>query len=279
MRDKELEGLFSLEGKVVVITGATGLLGMKHAEAVAAYGGTPIILDLNEELAVKSANRLSKTYNIPAFGYKVDITDEDNIFKNKKNIMKKFGRIDALINNAANNPKMEDKDGKNFSKVENFPLEVWNADIAVGLTGAYLCSKHYGSEIVNNVEGGNIINVSSDLGLIAPDQRLYEIPDLPDEMQPVKPITYSVVKSGLIGLTRYFSTYWADKNVRCNAICPGGVNNGQNPDFLQKVSSRIPLGRLANSNEYQGIIIFLLSDASSYMTGSIIQIDGGRTTW
>ena len=222
---------------------------------------------------------LNKKYNVGAVGVAVDITNEKQIENNANWIVKKFGKIDSLINNAANNPKVENQAEKNFSRLENFPLNTWNQDISVGLTGAYLCSKHYGFKISENPNGGTIINISSDLGLIAPDQRLYAKEGLSKECQPVKPVTYSIVKSGLIGLTRYLSTYWADKGVRCNAICPGGVENGQSENFLRSVSSRIPMGRLVNVDEYQGAIVWMVSDASSYLNGSIISIDGGRTAW
>ena len=163
--------------------------------------------------------------------------------------------------------------------MENFSIDIWNKDILVGLTGSFLCAKYYGQVISQNPNGGCIVNISSDLGLIAPDQRLYAKKSLSEELQPVKPVTYSVIKSGLIGLTRYLSTYWIDKNVRCNAICPGGVENGQSDDFLNEVILRIPMNRLAKSDEYQGTFIWMLSDASSYLNGAIIPVDGGRTAW
>ena len=142
-----------------------------------------------------------------------------------------------------------------------------------------MCAKYYGYEISKNPKGGSILNISSDLGLIAPDQDLYLVEGLPPEKQAVKPVTYSVVKTGIIGLTRYLATYWSKNNVRSNAICPGGVDNNQNEEFISKVSEKIPLGRLANVNEYQGTIVWILSDASSYLNGAIIPIDGGRTAW
>jgi len=276
---ENLESLFRLDGKIIVITGAVGLLGKKHAELVAAYGGTPILLDLYDDQVNKLAAELSEKYSVPAMGMSVDITDEDAISSNCTQLVEIFGKIDGLVNNAANNPKVETNDKKIFSRLENFPLDVWNQDIAVGLTGAYLCSKYYGSQIAKNPNGGTIVNISSDLGLMAPDQRLYTKEGLADELQPVKPVTYSVVKTALIGLTRYLATYWPEKNVRCNAICPGGIENGQPEDFLNDVSLRIPMGRLAQSNEYQGVLLFMLSNASSYLNGAIIPVDGGRTAW
>jgi NAD(P)-dependent dehydrogenase (short-subunit alcohol dehydrogenase family) len=266
--------LFSLEGKVIVITGAAGLLGRHHAEVIARNGGIPVLLDLKLELVQLMADDLQDRYGVPSTGYQVDITSELQIERNCVDILERFGHIDGLINNAANNPKVEVSGGE-FSRLENFSLTHWDKDIAVGLTGAFLCAKHYGYAI--SMQGGSIVNISSDLGLIGPDQRLYRKPGLSAEEQPVKPVTYSVIKTALIGLTRYIATYWADKGVRCNAICPGGVENNQNPEFLKELCSRIPLGRMARPDEYEGIVLFLLSEASSYMTGSVIAVDGGRT--
>jgi NAD(P)-dependent dehydrogenase (short-subunit alcohol dehydrogenase family) len=186
--------------------------------------------------------------------------------------------VDILINNAANNPRVEQDAGVNFSRLENFPIEQWSADLAVGLTGAFLCSQVFGSEMARRGHGV-IVNVASDLALIGPDQRLYRKAGLPEHLQPVKPVTYSVVKSGLLGLTRYLATYWADKGIRVNAISPGGVYNGQPDEFVAKLSSLIPMGRMASVGEYGGAILFLCSDASSYMTGANLVIDGGRTCW
>jgi NAD(P)-dependent dehydrogenase (short-subunit alcohol dehydrogenase family) len=279
MNKDSLENIFKINGKIVVITGAAGLLGRQHAEAIAAFGGTPILLDLDNTPVKELAEDLKDRYHVSAAGMTVDITDEDSVAMNCKKLVEEFGSIYGLVNNAANNPKVEDSDKKNFSRLENFPLDVWNQDVAVGMTGAFLCAKHYGNAIAKNSNGGSIVNISSDLGLIAPDQRLYLKENVSAERQSVKPVTYSVVKAGLIGLTRYLSTYWADKKVRCNALCPGGVENGQPVDFLREVFSRIPMGRLAQPNEYQGILVFMLSPASSYLIGAIIPVDGGRSAW
>jgi len=275
----ELDKLFRLDGKVIVITGAAGLLGRKHAEAIAAYGGNPILLDLTKQAVETIASQLSEKYNVTALGFSVDITDESQIAQNVNFLMEEFGKIDGLVNNAANNPKVEENSEKNFSRLENFPLKIWDQDIVVGLTGSFLCAKFYGHKISQNPTGGVIVNISSDLGLMAPDQRLYAQPGLPDDMQPVKPVTYSVVKSGVIGLTRYLATYWADKGVRCNAMCPGGVENGQPEAFLKEVSQRIPMDRLAQVEEYQGTLVWMLSEASSYLNGAIVPVEGGRTAW
>jgi len=274
-----LEELFKLDNKIIVITGATGLLGRKHAEAVACYGGTPILLDLSQQAVDDFANELNAKYKVDSVGFSIDITDEKRIKNNAEKLIERFGKIDGLVNNAANNPKVEDSKKVNFSRLENFPLNIWNDDIAVGLTGAFLCAKHYGSYIAKNADGGSIVNISSDLGLIAPDQRLYAKQGVAENQQPVKPVTYSVVKTGLIGLTRYLATYWAEKGVRCNTICLGGVENGQDESFLKEVALRIPMNRMANADEYQGTLLWMLSDASSYLNGAIVPVDGGRTTW
>ena len=271
------ENLFDLNGKVVVITGAAGLLGKNHADALAAHGANPILLDLAEGPIIKLSESLNKKYKINSSAFAIDITNEDMVEENANLIIKKYGKIDGLINNAANNPKVEDTDDLKFSRLENFPVEIWNSDINVALTGSFICSKHYGHQISKNSNGGSIINISSDLGLIAPDQSLYAKDGVKKNNQSVKPISYSVVKTGIIGLTRYLATYWAEENVRCNAICPGGVENGQSEKFLNRINKKIPLGRMAKSNEYQSTLVWMISDASEYLNGAIVPVDGGRT--
>ncbi len=270
--------IFTLKDKVIVITGAAGLLGRMHAEAVASNGGIPILLDINVSGLKDFSDFLKSKYHADTEFVEVDITDEIAVRNTADNISKNFLRIDGLINNAANNPTMKSS-VKNISRLENFPLDQWNNDINVGLTGAFLCSKYFGQKIADNENGGSIINISSDLGLIAPDQNLYKDKDKSREEQNVKPVTYSVVKTGIIGLTRYLATYWPDHGVRCNALCPGGVENNQSDDFINRVSKKIPLGRMARSDEFQGTIIWMLSDASSYLNGAVISVDGGRTAW
>jgi NAD(P)-dependent dehydrogenase (short-subunit alcohol dehydrogenase family) len=249
-----------LTDRVVAITGGSGLLGREHAKAVEAAGGIPVTLDLQGEGAVAC-----------------DVTSEDSLQEALASVLDRHGRLDALINNAARNPKVEDGGG-GWSRLESFPLEEWQSDIAVGLTGAFLASRVFGAELARR-GGGAIVNVASDLGVIAPDQRIYRREGVADDEQPVKPVTYSVVKSGLIGLTRWLATYWADAGVRVNAISPGGVYAGQPDEFVQKLTSLIPMGRMADADEYAGAIVFLVSDASRYMTGQNLIVDGGRTAW
>jgi len=211
-------------------------------------------------------------------GCSVDITSAEQVTALLATILERFDAVDILINNAANNPKVGAASGPAWSRFENLPFDVWEADIAVGLTGAFLCSQVIGAEMARR-EKGVIVNVASDLAIIAPDQRLYRQEDLPEDQQPAKPVTYSVVKSGLVGLTRYLATYWAAKNVRVNALSPGGVYNGQPEAFVEKLTNLIPMGRMAHVDEYKGAVLFLVSDASSYMTGGNLVIEGGRTAW
>ena len=270
--------LFDLTGRVAIITGGAGLLGVKHAEAIAAAGGIPVLADIRGTAAESRADQLAETSGVPASGWQTDITRPARVQSLLAGVLERYGRVDILINNAANNPKMEAGSGVAWSRLENFPLAQWQADLAVGLTGAFLCSQIIGSEMARR-RRGVIVNVASDLALIAPDQRIYRQPDLPDDQQPVKPVTYSVVKTGLLGLTRYLATYWAEYGVRVNAISPGGVYNQQPDEFVEKLAKLIPLGRMAQLDEYQGAILFLCSDASSYMTGANLVIDGGRSVW
>jgi len=272
---------FSLTGRVAVITGGAGLLGLKHAEVIAAYGGIPVLVDIVP--AHQQARDLEERFQVPALARTTNITDPAAVRGLLEEILARFQRLDILINNAANNPKVGESGGVNFSRLENFPLDQWNADIAVGLTGAHVCSQILGTHMAQAFRetgrSGVILNIASDLAVIAPDQRIYRQPGLPEHLQPAKPVTYSVVKSGLVGLTRYLATYWADSGVRVNAISPGGVYTGQPEAFVQKLTSLIPMGRMAHADEYQGAVLFLVSDASSYMTGHNLVCDGGRTAW
>ena len=270
---------FDLTDRVAIITGGAGLLGLQHAQAIAELGGVPVLLDIDRARAKAAAEDLAQKYDRPALAFGVDITRRDEIAQALNEVLKTFGRVDILINNAANNPKVEARDDKgHWSRLENFPIEIWDKDIAVGLTGAFLCSQVVGAELAKR-RSGVILNVASDLAVIGPDQRIYRESHLADDQQFVKPVTYSVVKSALLGLTRYLATYWADQGVRVNAILPGGVQNQQDEAFVQRLQNLIPMGRMARPDEYKAAIVFLVSDASSYMTGATLIVDGGRTAW
>jgi len=263
---------------LVVVTGASGLLGQQHAKAVLEEGGSVILLDVDEASLSVLLKKLSAIYPGKVFSYNVDLTSEQELISISKDVFQNIGIPNGLINNAAINPSVE-KNNHTFTRIENLSLESWNLEISVGLTGSFLTSRIFGAQMVENSIQGSIINISSDHGLIAPNQSLYRVEGLLDSEQPVKPVTYSVIKHGLIGLTKYLSTYWAMNNIRVNTLCPGGVLNGQNQEFLGKFNEQVPLGRPARPDEYKGAIQFMLSNESSYMTGATIVIDGGRTVW
>lgn len=272
---------FYIENNVIIITGGAGLLGLKHAEAVIEGKGIPVLIDVSEPAIRHAENYLKEKYGTESKGkgYVADITKREAIEQIAKELLEQYGHIDGLINNAANNPKVE-TDSTNMKAIqfENFPLQIWLDDIAVGLTGSFICSQVFG-DIMAKRGRGVILNISSDLGIIAPDQRIYRKEGLADDEQSVKPVTYSVIKHGLIGLTKYLSTYYAEKGVRANTLCPAGVYNGQNDEFVHKLTNLVPMGRMADVDEYKSTILYLISDASSYMTGSTMIVDGGRTCW
>jgi NAD(P)-dependent dehydrogenase (short-subunit alcohol dehydrogenase family) len=270
--------LFDLNGRVAVITGGGGMLGYQHAVTVADLGGIPVLLDNNAQALASNRTRLQDELGVDPLCLTVDITDVDAVSAACSTVLEQHGGIDILINNAARNPKVEGNDGKEFSRLENFPWEQWRLDLDVGLGGAFNCAKVFGPHMAAQGRGV-IVNIASDLGVIAPDQRLYRVEGKAADEQPVKPVTYSVVKHGLIGLTKYLATYWCEQGVRCNALSPGGVYAGQNDVFLGKLTQLIPLGRMAKVDEYRGALAFLCSDASCYMNGANLIVDGGRSTW
>ena len=272
---------FDLTGKIALITGAAGLLGVEHAAALLESGATVVVTDISEVILGIARETLSKTADSARIQTLVmDVTKPESIRVVADSLSEKRLRIDILVNNAAIDPKVKGDQGiLETSRLENFPLEQWDVQIAVGLTGAFLCSKEFGRLMARDGKGGVILNIASDLSVFSPDQRLYRKDGLPDDRQPVKPVTYSVIKAGLIGLTRYLATYWSDKGVRCNALSPGGVYTGQSEEFVQRLTSLIPMGRMATRDEYRSAIQFLCSDASAYMNGQNIAMEGGRSVW
>ena len=272
---------FDLTGKIALITGAAGLLGVEHAAALLESGATVVVTDISEvilRIAHETLSIMADSARIQTLV--MDVTKPESIRVVADSLSEKRLRIDILVNNAAIDPKVKGDQGiLETSRLENFPLEQWDVQIAVGLTGAFLCSKEFGRLMARDGKGGVILNIASDLSVFSPDQRLYRKDGLPDDRQPVKPVTYSVIKAGLIGLTRYLATYWSDKGVRCNALSPGGVYTGQSEEFVQRLTSLIPMGRMATRDEYRSAIQFLCSDASAYMNGQNIAMEGGRSVW
>ncbi len=270
---------YDLKGKTALITGAAGLLGKEHAAALAALGATVVLTDISKDNLQNVAQKLKTEFSEEQIQtYVMDVTSITSI-KSVQEQVNNNGQIDILINNAAIDPKVNaDNNLVEISRFEHFPLSQWNFQLEVGLTGAFLCSQAFGTAMAKRGDGV-ILNIASDLSIIAPDQRLYQKPELPQVQQPVKPVTYSVIKTALIGLTRYLATYWADRGVRVNALSPGGVYNNQGEEFVTRLTNLIPMGRMANRDEYRGAIQFLCSDASRYMTGQNIAIDGGRSVW
>jgi NAD(P)-dependent dehydrogenase (short-subunit alcohol dehydrogenase family) len=271
---------FNLSGKWALITGGAGLLGKEHAVALLELGANVVLWDINKDNLTSVANDLIKNFSKQSLMTSVvDISQESEVLAACNILDSQEIVISILINNAAINPKYtSENSGTVFSRVENLSLDDWNHQVSVGLTGAFICSKYFGSKMAIN-KSGVILNISSDLSVISPDQRLYKLREKEEISQPVKPITYSVIKSGLVGMTRYLATYWSANGVRVNALSPGGIYEGQSEEFVKKITNLIPLGRMAKSSEYRSAVQFLCSDASSYMTGQNIVIDGGRSVW
>ena len=271
---------WDLTGRHALITGGAGLLGVEHACALIETGAAVILTDIQASALDQAKNEILSLWpNGIVVALAMDVSDRDSIKSANDELQKSDINVDILINNAAIDSKVDDKSAiSGGGRFEDFELADWQNQMEVGLTGAFLCAQVFGSQMA--IRGhGVILNIASDLSVIAPDQRLYHDPGLVAEQQVKKPVTYSVIKTGLVGLTRYLAAYWADQGVRVNALSPGGVFNGQGEEFVQRLSSLIPLGRMAQRDEYRSAVQFLCSDASSYMNGQNVVMDGGRSAW
>jgi NAD(P)-dependent dehydrogenase (short-subunit alcohol dehydrogenase family) len=271
---KTPQELFTLEGKTAIVTGALGLIGKKHCEALSAAGATVVVADINADKAVEFAASLQDGRS---FGLGIDVTNKERLEECKAIILNKTSRIDILVNNAAINDMVENPDAAaELSKFENYPLDLFRKVLDVNVTGMFLCSQVFGAEMAKN-KSGSIINIASTYGMVGPDQSIYI---KPDGTQPFfKSPAYPTTKGAVLNFTRFLAAYWGTSGVRVNTLSPGGVENGQDAYFIQNYSKKTPLGRMAQPNDYQGALVFLASDASQYMTGANVVVDGGWTAW
>ena len=259
-----------------LITGSAGLLGKYHAEALLQLNLNIILTDIDRKGLDVTFKHLKNLYpKKKIITFLLDVSSTKSIEKTVNKLKMKNIIINNLINNAAIDAKIKKRTSKKHANFENFSLEAWDKEIKVGLTGAMLCSKIIGSEMVKNKIKGNIVNIASDLSVIAPNQNIYKSKN----GNFVKPVTYSVIKHGIVGLTKYLSTYWAEKNIKVNSLSPGSVLHEQPKELQNKLKKLIPMNRLAKKNEYMGAIKFLCSSDSNYMTGQNLVIDGGRSIW
>lgn len=274
----DVKQLFDLTGRVAVITGGAGQLGRQHAAAVAEAGGTPVLVDVSEETAGVAAS-LAALHGVDASGWRADITDRDQVHQVVSSIVARHGRLDILVNNAALTVRGGQGANGYFAPFEEYPIELWEDALRVNLTGAFLCTQAIG-RVMREQRRGVVLNVASDVGTVSPDHRIYEGVVSPHSGRPFNtPLSYATSKAGLINFTRYLSTYWAPFGIRVNCLSPGGVRSNHEPRFVEQLTARIPLGRMADPDEYKGAVLFLVSDASSYMTGANLIVDGGRTAW
>jgi NAD(P)-dependent dehydrogenase (short-subunit alcohol dehydrogenase family) len=264
-------------GRIVILTGAAGLLGREYAHTLVESGAQVVLADVDRDGVEALASDLDRSCG-RAIGVRVDVTDEASVGALIRTTLQRFGRVDGLVNNAALNPAVaRDRVGELELPFEEYPLDLWNRALAVNLTGMFLCARAVAPAMLAE-QRGVIVNVSSTYGLVGPDQRLYE-GDTPGAPRGYKPVAYAVTKSGVLGLTRYLAAYWAGTGIRVNTLTPGGVFNDQPDEFVRRYSARTILGRMASRHEYSAALLFLLSDASSYMTGSNLVVDGGWTAW
>ena len=267
----------TLKGRTALITGAGGLLGPHHGIGLSSAGAKVILADIDSKGLENSKNKILEFNNKAQIETIIlDITDLNAVIEFQQIYTSSNKYIDILVNNAALNPTMKEVGNNVTGKIEDYDMDQWNDEINVGITGAFICSRVFGSRMA--AEGsGVIINISSDLAIRAPDQRVYSPTMSFDDIESYKPLGYSIVKTALIGMTRYLAEYWGHKNVRVNALLPGGVYNNQPQQLVENVKKRTLLGRWAKVDEYEDAIVFLASESSAYMTGQSIVMDGGRS--
>jgi NAD(P)-dependent dehydrogenase (short-subunit alcohol dehydrogenase family) len=267
---------FPLDGRVAVVTGALGLLGRHHCAALARAGAVVVVTDLDAAGCAALAGELSRAHGQTAIGQAADITDRESVRALHVAVLGRCGRVDVLVNNAAINEKVEATEGGPPVGFEDYPVAAWEAALRVNVTGTFLCCQAFGAEMAR-AGRGSIVNIASTYGIVAPDQSLYR---RPDGSQPfIKSAAYPTTKGAVIALTRYLAAYWGRSGVRVNALSPGGVANGQDPHFVARYADRTPLGRMAAPSDYEGAVVFLASDASAYVTGTNLVVDGGWTAW
>ncbi len=266
---------FSLNGRVALVTGGAGLLGREFCLTLAQAGAEVYAADLNGEAADQVAREIAEQ-GYAAHGIALDVTDPVSVQSVVDEIVILSGHIDVLVNSAAMDPKFDPQHATSSSNAfETYPLESWQDALNVNLTGPFLVSQAVARQMVQQKKG-SIINICSTYGLGGPDQRIYEKPGQP---RVFKPVYYTVTKAGILGLTKYIATYYAGSEIRVNALTPGGVFNGHDDEFVKNYSARTVIGRMARKDEMNGALLFLASDASSYMTGGNVVVDGGWTAW
>lgn len=268
----EEQSRFALDDRVVVITGCTGVLGATYCRALALRGARLVMADLAGRDPEAHAAALAKETGAIILGVACDVGNEEDVVALFARATECFGRVDVVLNNAAATGEHLMKVGDVFADFEDYPLSVWDQVIRTNLTGVFLVAREGGKAMLAS-GGGSLINVSSIYAVVAPDHRIYE--DMPFSSFPA----YSAGKAGVHGLTLWLSTYWGRKGIRVNTLVPGGVYNKHAEEFVRRYSERTPMGRMANSDDLVGAVIYLASDASRYFTGQQIIVDGGLTAW
>jgi len=267
---------FKITDRVVIVTGGAGLLGRAHAMALASAGGNVVLADVQEQAAEKVAEEVRLRTGGDCLAVKVDVTQAESVSALIEESLERYGRIDILVNNAALDPKFDAEPASlHSSSFEDYPLEAWQQSMDVNITGMFLCAQGVAPAMLEAGQGV-IVNVSSTYGVVGPDQRLYE---REGQLAQYKPVTYSVTKAAVLGLTRYLATYYQGEGIRVNSLTPGGVYAGHDDEFVRRYSAKTILGRMAEKEEISSALLFLVSDASSYMTGANLVVDGGWTAW